>query len=644
MTNLTRSNVKGAAGRRGFLSRLRYDVAGNTLFIVAAATIPLVGLIGAGVDVSRTYLVKSRLQQACDAGVLAGRKFMTTNALSTSAAAQAQSYFTNNFPTGAFGTSAINFTPTANASGVVTGTAVATVPATVMTAFGNGSVPLTVVCKADLEVANTDVMFVLDTTGSMACDPDGTDCDADSNSKIVGLRSAVVSFYAALTANASATTRNRFGFVPYSMGVNVGGSLPASSLVDSWSYQSRVANMTTAVPGYTYSDTEVLADQVKSGVATQAECVDYGTRDGDPIRKVSGAPPTEVIITFSNDASAGIDWGYPGSSQTTGTERSCRRHRVRQTRTTTAGTGGYRFTNWTYRSDSYDVSTYKTGADVSFATNAPTGTVPTSGSYDLMQLAAIGSAGTTNTTLNWSTHGKCIEERDTVTQATYATVPSGAYDLEIDTLPTTNATKWRPAFVDLIYDRTNQSAETTTNDYSTQYGGCPAAASKLAVMTQAQVQTYVDGLYPEGNTYHDLGMIWGARFISPTGIFAAENTTAPNGAQINRHIIFMTDGIMANNPYDYSTYGFERLDTRIAPYGSDSTTLISRHGERFSAMCNAARAKNITVWVVAFGTSLTTQLSACADPGKAFQASDTATLTSQFQQIASRIADLRLTQ
>ncbi len=51
------------------LMRLYHNQAGNTLAIVAAAMIPLMGMTGAAVDFSRTYLVKTRMQQACDVGV-----------------------------------------------------------------------------------------------------------------------------------------------------------------------------------------------------------------------------------------------------------------------------------------------------------------------------------------------------------------------------------------------------------------------------------------------------------------------------------------------------------------------------------------------------------------------------------------------
>src|ERR1700761_862916 len=89
--------------RQGFMTRLRSDVSGNTIAIMAAALIPLAALAGSGVDTARLYVVKVRLQQACDAGVLAGRKFMTDGSgttLDDTATAQANAFFSNNFKSG----------------------------------------------------------------------------------------------------------------------------------------------------------------------------------------------------------------------------------------------------------------------------------------------------------------------------------------------------------------------------------------------------------------------------------------------------------------------------------------------------------------------------------------------------------------
>ena len=63
--------------RRGMSALLRSllrDRAGNTLAIVAAAIAPLLAMVGGGIDMGRSYLSESRLQSACDAGVLAARK------------------------------------------------------------------------------------------------------------------------------------------------------------------------------------------------------------------------------------------------------------------------------------------------------------------------------------------------------------------------------------------------------------------------------------------------------------------------------------------------------------------------------------------------------------------------------------------
>ena len=55
----------------GLLSRLLHDRAGNTIMLVAAAIAPILAMVGGAIDMSRSYLSESRLQQACDAGVLA---------------------------------------------------------------------------------------------------------------------------------------------------------------------------------------------------------------------------------------------------------------------------------------------------------------------------------------------------------------------------------------------------------------------------------------------------------------------------------------------------------------------------------------------------------------------------------------------
>lgn len=97
-------------------------------------------------------------------------------------------------------------------------------------------------------------MFVLDTTGSMNCDL-GVVCGSSTeqaNAKIKGLRDAVKEFYRTVAGAVQnkIETRIRFGFVPYSMTVNVkplvtSGVITQDYLTSTTSYQTRLANFST---------------------------------------------------------------------------------------------------------------------------------------------------------------------------------------------------------------------------------------------------------------------------------------------------------------------------------------------------------------------------------------------------------------
>ena len=213
-----------------FMRRLREDVRGNTLALVAAAMIPMMGVIGCGVDMSRAYLAKTRLQQACDAGVLGGRKVMGANGVDSTVTAEVQKFVNYNFPQGTLGSATFAITPTAGANNSVNLTLSTTEPTVIMKIFGTNSVPVSVTCTARQDFVNTDVVLVLDTTLSMNCLPsDPSNCYSTSEkggAKIQALRSAVTAFYNALKPAQdeleSQGLRLRYGIVPFSETVNVG--------------------------------------------------------------------------------------------------------------------------------------------------------------------------------------------------------------------------------------------------------------------------------------------------------------------------------------------------------------------------------------------------------------------------------------
>ena len=227
-----------------FLGRLRRNQAGNTLAMVAAAVIPLAALIGGGVDMSRAYMAKARLQQACDAGALAGRRSMTTSAMTSTDIDEAKKFFDFNFPQKTFQTD--EFAPNIRSDPSLTTTVLVSadtrIPTTIMRILGFQYLNLSVSCSSKFDIGNTDVMLVLDTTGSMSSNI--SDGNNGTTTRIAALRQAVRAFYDTLGPGNTNTGRVRYGFMPYASNVNVGRLLPTTALVggnagDTWGYNSR---------------------------------------------------------------------------------------------------------------------------------------------------------------------------------------------------------------------------------------------------------------------------------------------------------------------------------------------------------------------------------------------------------------------
>ena len=288
--------------------------------------------------------------------------------------------------------------------------------------------------------------------------------------------------------------------------------------------------------------------------------------------------------------------------------------------------------------------------------------------YDLTDLYANGAltapTGTDGATETHTWNG-CIEEADPTAERTgiYKPRPADAYDLDIDLVPNSDATRWRPQLASLYFFRYDEDGDATRNEvthkvdwhYHPSSSACPKAALKLQKMSDRNtLRDYMlesAGFRARGSTYHDFGMVWGARFVSPDGIFASENATSTNGDAVARHIVFMTDGKLDTSNSVYGLQGVEWWDRRVTT-NANKNTMDDYHEARFQAACQAARNKNISVWVVAFDTDATDasgnpvvppNLVDCATPGRAFLASNEQELKDKFKEIAEKIAALRLT-
>jgi hypothetical protein len=423
----------------------------------------------------------------------------------------------------------------------------------------------------------------------------------------------VLNFYDTVAANADPSTHLRYGFVTYTSVVNAGYTLPQNYLVDTWKYQSRS-----------------LIGEANNGNATTATQTNKNQTDCNAL---AGRTPATGFTTAGTANVVTVTWTNSNSGTCT-----IKTQPVKPT--------------WRYQQVTYDTSQYKTGT------------------------AVTDPSKITGQTSKWQ---GCIEERDTTASSSFD-INNLPPDLDPDLVPSSDATKWRPLWPDVEYYRGNyttydysgsDTAPTVPtspfvygdNDYTgssavqsltslsstanmaSGYVSCGKPASRLAVMTRAQVSAYVNAsdFSPQGGTYHDTGMIWGTRLISPNGIFASDTAAWPGRNAPNRYIVFMTDGDMAPNANIYGQYGLEYYDKRVT--GSSGTgNLTNYHNARFLAECAAAKARNITVFVIGFGQTLTTELTTCASPGQAYYASDNATLNTAFQNIAKQVALLRISQ
>jgi Flp pilus assembly protein TadG len=507
------------------------------MMICAVAIIPLAAVIGSALDLSDAYMQRQRLQNACDAGVLAARQYMSGTDFSDDVKGEANKFFNFNFPATTANVSDLTYTVTQDSGSLtqLNGTASANVKTMLMRIFGIANVPIHVNCNATRDVGHNDIMLVLDVTGSMADAP-----SAGGASKISRLRTGAMSLYKALESDDGSITR--YGIVPYSHTVNVARSL---------------------------MNKDILSDQ---------PYVEYPTKTCNKNGKNCTTSYTVSLKTVNINQSS---WNL--------------------------GKGG-------------------------------------------------GASG--GNTENFRTSGDgCIEERPSVGESFSLTAPFKIDDTitreDIDTRagnagnqPELQFGRYDPAA------HTNSGSTTSSGVKFYSIGGnwvqtgCPSEATTLqSYDSEDDFQTAINNATARvtGGTYHDIGMLWGLRFISRTGFFSDDNPTERNGIPVNLHIVFMTDGKLDTGDLLYSAYGIQRYEKRAQGCTSGTNGCDAVHLARFKAACNLAKSMGITVWVIALDVTDTADIKDCATSADHFYTSDGSDLDQVFQKIGQGIGNLRLT-
>lgn len=637
------ADIAGVRERQSFLHRFGRDTSGNTLALMATALLPLLGIIGGGVDMSRAYLADSRLQQACDAGVLAARKRLgsevaLTGTVPREAAEMGQRFFNLNFRDGVYGTEDRQFQMYLESDNTVTGEASVTVPTAVMNVFGYSEIPLEVECRATMGTQNVDVMMVLDVTGSMRHTNPG-----DSMSRLDTLKQVIRDFHTQVGDGPGI----RYGFVPYSTHVNVGHLLKDEWVADEWEYETRVWKGAYDTPTADVWEENVVVlggtstDWTTTSSYAATPSGGAGGDEGTGYICTAATPAGTMVRTDTITATRKINHTSPKATETI--EDISRQENGTEYRTQLSGT--------TCEVQQRVTANYQTTLERHTYLAAEGKKIWYYTNWDM-------------DTSNWRAERPgCMEERQTYMIEDYDNVDlTEALDLDIDLVPSASRpeTQWGPHWPEIVWTRqlypdgsgAMMEKHIRISDDFAQTGlwwmsHCTTAkARKLAPITASDLDAYLSTLYPMGATYHDIGMIWGARLISPTGLFASENADKPNASPTSRTMIFLTDG--QTEPYDVASgaYGLEPLrkekreNKRWLP--SSSLSLAQHVEERFKFVCKEVKKRNVTVWVIAFGTEINDAMMECAGEGRYFEAANSEELEAAFKTIAGSLGDLRI--
>lgn len=208
----------------------------NTAMIFGLASVSLLSAGGAGIDVSRALVAKSRLASALDSAALA---VGTTNGMTTSQLqTMAQQYFNANYPSTALGTA----DPVAvTVSGqTITLSVSGTVPTTLLQILHIDDFNLSVTNQVVRAVTKLRVALVLDNTGSMS------QTDSTGTSKISALKTATHQLLTQLQGAAINPGDVQVSIIPFSLDVNAGNGTPTATWIGWTDFDAAPPNSTLA--------------------------------------------------------------------------------------------------------------------------------------------------------------------------------------------------------------------------------------------------------------------------------------------------------------------------------------------------------------------------------------------------------------
>jgi len=182
---------------------------GAVAVMFALAMIPLMVSAGLAVDLSRAYLVKTRLSHALDAAGLAVGSMRTTSTNTAYLTAQFTDFVNASYPATETGT--VHDLTFVDNGGIITVTGKATVDTAFMAIVGIDTITVSASAEIVVETNGLELVLVLDNTGSMS-----------SNNKMTDMKAAALEMIDIVFGNETTPELLKVGLVPFDNTVNIG--------------------------------------------------------------------------------------------------------------------------------------------------------------------------------------------------------------------------------------------------------------------------------------------------------------------------------------------------------------------------------------------------------------------------------------
>jgi Flp pilus assembly protein TadG len=566
----------------------------NTAMIFALATTGLVASAGAGIDLSRAVMARTRLSEALDAAALA---IGTTSGWSQAdLQAMAQKYFDANYPPDSVATAQ-------NVQVAVNGQAIdmsvsGSVPTTLLKVIGIDNLNIGVSNEVVRSVTKLHVALALDNTGSM------TQADSTGTTKIDALKTATHQLLTQLKNAAVNDGDVQVGLVPFSLDVKPGSSNVNETWVSWTDFDSAPPNSTPS-----------------SSVGPGSNCP-YGSNTS-PYGYRCTTSPSNGASTTNTIPSSGSYKGYICPGMDGGTYNS--------------GRGGHYY-NGCYNSVPTRTST-QTCTQV--GNNSPSCSTTVTNGYTGDSTNTSSSASQQTVCSGWSCsctgYSSCscsgsgsstVCKANVTTTTTVTATGTGPWN---HTWVANDHSTWSGCAMDRAqnYDTTNTTP--TTGTPATLFPAennayCPPGTVEQLGFDWTALNNAVDAMTANGSTNQTIGFVWGWQALTqgaPLNAPAADSVT-------QNVIILLSDG----------------LNTQDRWYGNGFAQ-NANVDMREETACDNAKAAGViiyTLFVDLNGTSgNSAPLQYCAsDSNKYFDLTTSGQIVTAFNTIGTQLANLHL--